>query len=124
MRYLSFSVLLLLLIVSCRKDKESKANELIGNYYCEAHSTSHDISGYETDTTYMTNLIVTGNTYSIEVLNTIVPIDSLRVNGFYEFGGYPEFFKIKFTEDSIYFYHSVSGQGGSGGTFYKGLKTD
>lgn len=82
MRNLIFLFALLLTVISCRKDKELKTENMIGNYFCEARSSSNDILGLETDTTFMTSISVTCNGNSIEVLNAIVPIDSLKVDEF------------------------------------------
>lgn len=115
----TFSLSCLLFFTSCDK---FHARKLSGTYTCQVHTSSYMMGSYNTDTAYIDNLIVKHKDKNVIVLNDTIPIDSLWDGSVYYVGSGPNYFKIQFINDSIYYSSHSGGLGGGYSSSYAGKK--
>lgn len=116
---LTFSLTCVLLFASCDK---FHARKLSGTYTCQIHISSYLMGSYTTDTSYTDNLIVEHKGKNVIILNNTIPVDSLWGGHVYYVGNGPNFFKLQFINDSVYYSSHSGGLGGGYSAYYAGKK--
>jgi hypothetical protein len=105
---LSFSLLVCLAtIVSCCR--KIQARRLEGTYTCavDYHYWQMSNPQYTVDSTYTADLVIDFKKNVLTIDEFMIPIDSVRNEHKYHFGGYHYSADIQFINDSVYFYKSV-----------------
>ena len=118
--FLVFGVTLFVSVFqSCDKQH---AKDLSGIYNCQVHYLYWDMMPTNKDSTYNEQLEVLQDGKYINVLNYKIHIDSLWNGKEYYTGYIHDYFKVKFTNDSLYATRSSGGLGGNASWTYKGIK--
>jgi hypothetical protein len=99
-------VVLPAVICGCRK---VQARRIEGTYSCSVdyHYWEMSSPSYTIDSTYTADLLIDFKKDTLTLDGFKIPIDSVRDEQLYHFGGYHYSADIQFVNDSLYFYKSV-----------------